>query len=329
MRWTKPAEASARPITSFGINTRGRKADDSGWEDDWTFRASPGASATSHTVTGLPSNARQQVRVFARAQMGTDILYGDNSDSVEFTTAQAVAPGAPAAPTAVATAGSDTSLDVSWTAPTNTGPPITGYDLRYRAGTTGAFTDGPQDVTGTSTAITGLTEGTSYEVQVRATNVIGDGGWSDSGAGATTGQVHMAPSAPATPLVTRITETSARIAWSDPTDTGTTAVDDYDLQVRRAGTTAWGTSVPAVAGKLDPARITLTGYDPDGSGPKSTVDLLRGTRYEVRVRANNREGTTVHRGAWSTAASFTTRGTPDVTAPSLGLGGGERARRWC
>ena len=316
VRWTKPAEASARPITSFGIYTRTRNAADTGW-DGWTWRHNPGASATSHTVTGLPSEARQQVRVFARAeQSGQTTLYGADSDHVEFTTAAANLPGAPAAPTVSATADSHTSLDVSWSAPTNTGPAITGYDLRYRAGTSGSFTAGPQGVTGTSTTIGSLQAGTSYQVQVRATNAVGDSAWSPSGTGATT-VGHTAPAAPATPRVSRITETGARIVWSDPADTGTTAVDDYDVQVRRAGTSAWGTSVPAVVGTLDPARLTLTGYDPDGSGPQRAVGLTSGIRYEVRVRANNRQGTTVHRGAWSPAASFTTRGTPDTTAPSL------------
>ena len=59
------------------------------------------------------------------------------------------------------------------------------YDLQYRAGSSGSFTDGPQDVTGTSTAIASLSPGTSYQVQVRATNDEGDSGWSGSGSGST------------------------------------------------------------------------------------------------------------------------------------------------
>ncbi len=95
-------------------------------------------------------------------------------------------PSAPVAPTVTATSGSSSSLDVTWEAPTNTGrPDITSYDLQYRQGTTGSFTAGPADQTGKSAAITGLTENTSYEVQVRATNDEGDSGWSDSGTGMT------------------------------------------------------------------------------------------------------------------------------------------------
>ena len=101
-------------------------------------------------------------------------------------------PAAPAAPTVSPTQYSTTSLDVNWERPANGGPPITGYDLRYRAGNSGSFMDGPQDVTvpvtftRMSARITGLTAGTAYQVQVRASNEEGDGPWSNSGTGTTT-----------------------------------------------------------------------------------------------------------------------------------------------
>ncbi|MDE2885269.1 MAG: fibronectin type III domain-containing protein [Chloroflexota bacterium] len=94
-------------------------------------------------------------------------------------------PAAPAAPAVTPVSGSTTSLSVSWTAPTNTGPDITGYDIQYREGASGSFTDGPQDQTGASATVSNLTVGTAYEFQVRATNDEGDGPWSDSGPGST------------------------------------------------------------------------------------------------------------------------------------------------
>ena len=95
-------------------------------------------------------------------------------------------PGRPAAPSVGATANSDTSLDVSWAAPgLNGGPAITGYNLQYRQGTSGSFTNGPQNVSGTSTMITGLTAGTSYQVQVRADNGETPSDWSPAGTGST------------------------------------------------------------------------------------------------------------------------------------------------
>ena len=91
-------------------------------------------------------------------------------------------PVKPAAPTVAAVSGSTTSLRVSWSAPVNTGrPAITSYDVQYRKGTSGEWSDGPQDETGTSADITGLEAGSAYQVQVRATNADGDGPWSDRG----------------------------------------------------------------------------------------------------------------------------------------------------
>ena len=95
-------------------------------------------------------------------------------------------PLAPDPPRVSANSDSETSLDVSWTAPKNQGRPrIRSYDLQYREGNTGDFTDGPQDVTGASAVIEDLEPDTTYEVRVRATNNEGDGEWSPNGAATT------------------------------------------------------------------------------------------------------------------------------------------------
>ena len=150
-------------------------------------------------------------------------------------------PGRPAAPSVGATANSDTSLDVSWTAPgLNGGPAITGYNLQYRQGTTGSFTNGPQNVSGTSAMISGLTAGTSYQVQVRALNGETPSDWSPAGTGSTStpgqptltldvaptrfgeadgsAQICVVPSAPSTQRIT------VQVATADGT---ATAPDDY------------------------------------------------------------------------------------------------------
>ena len=98
-------------------------------------------------------------------------------------------PSAPAEPTVEAVDGSSDSLSVTWTAPDNSGKPdIESYDLQYRKGTTGDFTDGPQDVTGLTTTINGLDAESPYQVRVRASNAEGNSGWSSAGTG-TTGAV--------------------------------------------------------------------------------------------------------------------------------------------
>ena len=146
-------------------------------------------------------------------------------------------PGQPAAPSVSATAGSTTSLDVSWTAPTNTGPAIASYDLQYRAGTSGNFTNGPQNITGTSAAIGSLAADTSYQVQVRATNAEGDGDWSVAGTGRTTAT--SAPGAPTGLTATASGTTQIDLSWSAPASTGGSAITGYKIEVSANGTSGW------------------------------------------------------------------------------------------
>ncbi len=75
-----------------------------------------------------------------------------------------------------------TELDVSWTAPDVTGKPaITDYDVRYKKSATSTWSAWTHNGTSTTARLTGLTEGTRYEVQVRAVNDEGEGAWSVSG----------------------------------------------------------------------------------------------------------------------------------------------------
>ena len=116
-------------------------------------------------------------------------------------------------PVVTATANATTSLEVSWTEPSNPGrPDIESYDLQYRAGSTGGFSNGPQDKTGSSAAIGNLTADTSYEVRVRATNAEGDGVWSPSGTG-TTGRTTITTDPPGV----TVSETALTVTEEDPT----------------------------------------------------------------------------------------------------------------
>ena len=118
-------------------------------------------------------------------------------------------PAAPAAPTVSAVAGSATSLSVTWTAPSNTGPDISGYDVRYREGSSGNWSNGPQNVSGTSTTISSLNAGTAYQVQVRATNDEGDSSWSASGTGTTNSATNSAPTFASATVTRSIAENTA------------------------------------------------------------------------------------------------------------------------
>ena len=101
--------------------------------------------------------------------------------TIDVTDDDSEAPEAPDKPTV--TAQTLNSLSIRWTAPANTGPAITDYDVQYRK--SGNFLPHTHDGPGTSATIIDLDVNTRYEVQVRAHNDEGEGGWSGSGFGTT------------------------------------------------------------------------------------------------------------------------------------------------
>jgi len=113
-------------------------------------------------------------------------------------TVAAQAPGRVARPTVSAR---DAALHVAWVAPTDGGTP-THYDVWHRPGTSGAWTQA--EVRGrTSTTVTGLTNGASYQVQVREANTTGDGDWSEIVTGTpSAGAEKVGPETTTTPTTT-------------------------------------------------------------------------------------------------------------------------------
>ena len=96
--------------------------------------------------------------------------------------------GLPGAPTISAATPGPASLDITWTAPSETGgDAVTSYDLRYlrTASTkTSDYNWYPVDMIGDgnsrSYTLTGLASGVEHDVQVRAVNGVGPGPWSAS-----------------------------------------------------------------------------------------------------------------------------------------------------
>ena len=130
------------------------------------------------------------VVVQATSGTGDRELTATQTITVTVTDDDTEAPAAPDAPSV--SPASATSLNVSWSAPDNAGPEITDYDVQYRAGTSAPWSDGSHIGTALTAILTGLEEDTNYQVQVRATNAEGTGGWSASGSGAT--DANAAPS---------------------------------------------------------------------------------------------------------------------------------------
>ena len=157
-----------------------------------TFAAAPDYDNPGDALSATPANAagNNQYIVVVTATSGTGARQTTATQTLTITVTDVPTPGKPAAPTV--TVDSHTSVSVTWTAPTNTGPAIDEYNVQYRAGTTGGFTDANYTGTATgttfSTTLTGLASGTSYQVQVRARSSEGEGPWSDASAATTTYQ---------------------------------------------------------------------------------------------------------------------------------------------
>ena len=159
-----------------------------------TFVAAPNYEAPGDLVSTTPANAadNNEYIIVVTATSGTAARVQTATQTLTITVTNVPPPGKPAAPTVEVA--SHTSLTATWTAPTNTGPAIDEYDVQYRAGTTGNFTDANANYTWDpssrtfSTTLTGLTAGTSYQVQVLAESSEGKGPWSDASAATTTYQ---------------------------------------------------------------------------------------------------------------------------------------------
>ena len=153
---------------------------------DATSFAVDSASGQITTIANVDYNheaTKNSYSVTVKASDGTDSA--TIAVTINVTDVSGERPSAPAAP--AVSAASVSSLNVNWSAPTNAGPAITDYDVQYRtASPPVSWTEIKNTpITGLSTTIESLAENTSYDVQVRATNDEGTGGWSPSGTGST------------------------------------------------------------------------------------------------------------------------------------------------
>ena len=200
-----PGQGVGVPVTADDADSRdlsyrfgGRDA------DSFDFNSSTGQIRTKRGVTynhedarcGYVDTADPTVCTYYVTVVADDGAGGSDALRVEIRiTDRDELPSAPGRPTVRPTAKSRTSLDVSWSAPANTGPAITGYTVEYRLkGSSDDFSVEGVVITGTTAKISGddtannttwLAPGTSYEVRVRATNAEGTGDWAPLGTGRT------------------------------------------------------------------------------------------------------------------------------------------------
>ena len=218
--------------------------------------------------------------------------------SVEVTHSLAIAvtdvdepPDAPEAPTV--TVASATSVEVAWTAPDPAGkPPVTDYDVQYRALGASAWTDASHDGAGTATTISGLIEGVAYEARVRATNDEGTGDWSEAGSDAAATPTEPAPP----PSAGEVSGSTVTLEFDEPLD-AQSVPDPEDFTVTVGGAAAFagagaGTGFrpasPLQAAQAQVHRVTavsiegfalsLTVSPPVPAGQTVTVSYTRGAK---------------------------------------------------
>ena len=205
----------------------------------------------------------------------------DNSDEITVVLSVIDQNEPPLAPTPVfvsPTSGSASKLNVSWNRPTNTGrPSITNYDLQYREVDASNYSNGPQNVSGTSINISGLRPSTVYEVQVRATNAEGDGPWTPAVERSTSQNSEPDPPAVTYGLrATGVSQTRIDLSWNAPTDDGGASITGYRIEVSDDDRSTWS---------------DLVANTSSSSRTYAHTGLTAGVTRHYRVSAINRVGT--------------------------------------
>ncbi|MCY4234607.1 MAG: fibronectin type III domain-containing protein, partial [Bacteroidetes bacterium] len=259
LSWTAPTSTGGTAITGYRIFVAPNLS------GNWTvIVATTGNTNTSYSHTGLRAGTRYFYRVLA-INSATNI--GPNSNTANATTAAATAPGVPTSLTAAADG--QTTIDLSWTAPTSDGgAAISGYriDVSTDGGTN--FSQLVASRSTTSYSHTGLTAGTARHYRVRAINSVGSSGWSNT-ANATTAAA-TAPGVPTSLTATASGQTIINLSWTAPTSNGGAAISGYRIDVSTDGGTNFSQLVASQSG---------TSYSHTG--------LTAGTARHYRVRAIN------------------------------------------
>ncbi len=185
-------------------------------------------------------------------------------------------PTAPAAPTGLAATAGDSQLSISFTPGSDGGAAITNYQYSTDDGAT--YTAFSPAQTSSPVVITGLTNGTTYQVRLKAVNSVGAGTASAAAAGTPV----TVPGAP-TSVSASAGNTEATVTFTAPADNGGATITSYTVTSSPGGITASGSSSP----------ITITG-------------LTNGVAYTFTVVATNSVGNSVA----SSASSAVTPAAP-------------------
>ena len=224
----------------------------------------------SDAATALVNGTTYQVKLRAVNAAGN----GTASSAVSVTS------GVAGAPTAlVATPGNAfgyVRVSIAFTAPASSG--ITNYEYSTDNGTTWkAFSPAdattPVVIANRSDAATGLVNGTTYQVKLRAVNAAGNG-TASSAVSVAVPRVAGAPTA----LVVTPGNAQASIAFTAPASNGGATITNYQYSTDNG--TTWKAFSPADT--TTPVVITTRS--------DAATGLVNGTTYQVKLRAVNAAG---------------------------------------
>ena len=204
LSWLEPAEDGGELITGYVISVtlNGRE----------TIIESESIS-TEYLLDKLINDSRYTVKVAAQNSIGV----GPYSESIEVTPTAKVIATVPSIPSGITLTPGDATIGVSWTAPNNGGSAITRYDLSY-VDAKGVSSVIALDASKTGHTISGLTNGMSYTIAIRAVNNVGEGEYSVEVKGSP--DKNIAPSIVGLATVVA-SDTSAVISWSTNKNTST------------------------------------------------------------------------------------------------------------
>ena len=217
------------------------------------------------------------------------------------------------------------SLRAFWTAPPDGGAAITAYKLRYRPGSSGAWTTVSAAIgSATFYDVTGLTASTTYQVQVRAQNSIDESSWSTSGAGTTSNAPGDGASDTLTTTRTFDAGTGQVTSVTDPNRAVTSYTYDTFGRLTQVLQPGDSTTAPTVAytyayGSVSNRLLTVA-RDGSADGGRHTVQFYDGlgrliaTKTELADNVNNQGRHSVVRQLYTdrdlVAKAYVPSGTP-------------------
>jgi titin len=246
---------------------------------------SPAQTTSPVTITGLTNGTTYQIVLRTLNANGT----GTASTAVSVTPSTT-----PSQPTGLAGTSGNQQATISFTAGFNGGSPITNYQYSINNGAT--FTAFSPAQTTSTVTITGLTNGTSYQILLKAVNV--------KGAGTASAAVSVTPSTtPSQP--TGLTGTAgnqqATISFTAGS-TGGSPITNYEYSTNNG--------------------VTFTAFSPvQTTSPVTITGLTNGTTYAIVLRALNANGS----GIPSAAVSVTPSTTPSQPTGVVGTAGNQQA----